>query len=426
MIGASVITRDITVRKQAEEELRRSEQELADFFENAPMGFHWVAPDGTILLANRAELEMLGYAYDEFVGHPLSEFYVDPHDLDEVLVRLKSGETITDHEVRLRGKDGAVREVRLSSNVRWEDGRFMHARCYSHDVTEHKRALRDLKASEQRLRLALEVGRMGVWEWNARGDRVTWSPMLERLHGLPVGSFGGRLQDVLDCVHPDDVAVVRRALETAIEAGTPYHLQYRIVLPGGREAWLESYGRLLLDAHDRPERLVGVCLDVTERKLAEASLEQTARRKDEFLAMLGHELRNPLAPIQNCMHILRMPNATSAQIDKAWQMMTRQVAHLGRLVDDLLDVSRISSGKILLQKERLDLGEVLRDTVDDFQGMFQSRGIQLTTEIYPDEMSATGDATRLARSATCSTTPRSSPMPAAASRCGRGRSASRP
>src|SRR5207249_6113561 len=82
---------------------------------------------------------------------------------------------------------------------------------------------------------------------------------------------------------------------------------------------------------------------------------------------------------------------------KAWQMMTRQVAHLGRLVDDLLDVSRISSGKILLQKERLDLGEVLRDTVDDFQGMFQSRGIRLTTEIYPDEMSATGDATRLAQ-----------------------------
>jgi len=395
--GASVIARDLTERKQAEDDLRRSEQELADFFENAPMGLHWVGQDGTILLANRAELEMLGYSYDEYAGHHLSEFYADPEQLDDMLARLKDGETLKDHDVRLRCKDGSIRHVVMSSNVRWEGGVFAHTRCFTRDVTEHKRAQRALVESEQRLSLALEVGRMGAWEWDLRSNRMSWSPTLESLHGLEAGTFGGRYEDFLRDIHPEDVARVRSAIDASLRERAPYHIQYRIRLPNGRIAWLEARGRLLLDARRRSERLVGVCIDVTERKHAEESLYEIARRKDEFLAMLGHELRNPLAPIQNCMQILRMPNASPDQVEKAWQMMARQVLHLGRLVDDLLDVSRISSGKILLRKERLDLTEIARDTIEDYQGVFDSRGIRLVKEICPVELWGNGDATRLSQ-----------------------------
>src|SRR6185295_16483262 len=133
------IKRDITSRKQAEAALQRSEADLNDFFENAEVGLHWVGPDGTILRANRAELEMLGYDAEEYVGRNISEFYIDPHVIEEILGKLRAGEVLQEYEARLRCKDGNIKVVRIDSNVYREDGKFVHTRCFTSDITERKR-----------------------------------------------------------------------------------------------------------------------------------------------------------------------------------------------------------------------------------------------------------------------------------------------
>jgi PAS domain S-box-containing protein len=122
-------------RGQVEDALRRREAELLEFLDNAPEGMHWVAEDGTILWANRAELEMLGYEPHEFVGKHIAQFHADEHVIADILGRLSRGETLREFQARLICKDGGVRHVLLNSNVYREDGRFVHTRCFTRDIT---------------------------------------------------------------------------------------------------------------------------------------------------------------------------------------------------------------------------------------------------------------------------------------------------
>src|SRR5579884_1166457 len=127
-------------RKEAEEALRRSEQELADFFENATLGLHWVGPDGIILRVNQAELDLLGYSREEYLGRSIAEFHADQEVLEGVLRKLAAGETLREYEARLRCKDGSIKHVLINSNVLWEDGKFIHTRCFTRDITDRRRA----------------------------------------------------------------------------------------------------------------------------------------------------------------------------------------------------------------------------------------------------------------------------------------------
>ena len=135
-----VVFRDVTHNRQAELELRRSERELTDFFENAAIPLHAAGPDGIILRANQAELDMLGYSRDEYVGHHVAEFHVDREAIENILARLARGEVMHNYEARLRCKDGSIKDVLVTSSVQWEDGKFIHTRCFTRDITYRKRA----------------------------------------------------------------------------------------------------------------------------------------------------------------------------------------------------------------------------------------------------------------------------------------------
>lgn len=132
---------------------KKREQELVDFFENTAVSLHWVGPDGVILRANRAELKLLGYATDEYVGHHIAEFHADQDVIDDILRRLTAGEELHDYEARLRCKDGSVRHVLISSTVLWEDGRFVHTCCFTRDITKRKQAEVLLAAEKKVLEL---------------------------------------------------------------------------------------------------------------------------------------------------------------------------------------------------------------------------------------------------------------------------------
>ena len=147
LFGGRARAATLCCERMDESEPRACEVDFADLFENAVVPLHWVAADGTILNANRAELELLGYDADEFIGRHIAEFHVDRHVIDDLLARLARNEAVRDYPARLRCKDGSIRHVLIDSNARWRDGQFLHTRCFSRDVTARKRA-EDMLAAE--------------------------------------------------------------------------------------------------------------------------------------------------------------------------------------------------------------------------------------------------------------------------------------
>lgn len=154
---------DITARKEAEEALRRSQADFADFFENGAIGCQWVGPDGIILRANRTQLEMLGYAPEEYVGRHIAEFHADPGLLADILRRLSGHETIQDCPARLRRRDGSIVHVLINSSVLWREGKFIHTRCFTRDVTARMKAEDEARARAQELERVMESVPAIVW-----------------------------------------------------------------------------------------------------------------------------------------------------------------------------------------------------------------------------------------------------------------------
>ena len=187
---------------------------------------------------------------------------------------------------------------------------------------------------------------------------------MEARFGFPDGASTGAMSAFADRVHPADRASVQRAVEIALERREAFDIDFRVQLPEGGIRWVNCKGAAAYDVVGNPERVYGVNVDVTERKAAEKALREADRRKNEFLATLAHELRNPLVPIRNAVEIMRHQIARDPTVHRACDLLDRQVQHLVRLIDDLLDVSRISRGKLQLRRERTALSAVLDQALE--------------------------------------------------------------
>ncbi len=169
IVGAMNCFNDITERKRSERQLHESHQDLEDFFENCAVGLHWVAGDGTILRANRAELELLGYRREEYVGRHIAEFHADPVAIADILARLERGEALDKYPARLLARDGSVRHVLITSNGRFGNGRLLHTRCFTIDVTAARRAEETLSERERWSRDLIESLPAAIYTTDAAG-----------------------------------------------------------------------------------------------------------------------------------------------------------------------------------------------------------------------------------------------------------------
>ena len=265
---------DLIERIKAGEAVRASERELSDFFDNASVGLHWAGPDGIILRVNQAELDLLGYGRDQYVGRHIAEFHADQPVIEDILARLTRGETLRECPARLRCRDGSIRDVLINSSVLFEDGQFIHTRCFTTDVTERKRA-------EEQLRQAK------------------------------------------------------------------------------REA------------------------------------ESANRAKDRFLAVLSHELRTPLTPVLMTAAALEGRDDLSPDLREDVTMIRRNVELQSRLIDDLLDLSRITSGKLRLSFDVHSINDLVRHACDTCRSNLRERGIRLFCDLQADAFDVVGDGGRL-------------------------------
>jgi PAS domain S-box-containing protein len=280
---------------------------------------------------------------------------------------------------------------------------------YFQDATERKRGQESVRESEERLRMAVEAGRMGTWEWRIDTGRVSWSPGLEALHGLAAGTFPGTLEAVQREVHPDDRDRVAHTIREAVEQRKDLRVEYRIVSADGSVRWVEGRGRLVGERHGRPERMVGLCMDVTERKEAEekrktllageqaarVEAETTNRAKDEFLAVLSHELRTPLNAILGWSRMLRFGALDRGTVERAIETIERNAHQQTQLIDDLLDVSRIVSGKLDIERRRVDLRTVVEAAVASVRAPAEAKDLRLETVLDPAPDAVSGDPVRL-------------------------------
>ncbi len=262
---------------------------------------------------------------------------------------------------------------------------------------ENARADMALRESRDVLSMAMRSGGMGAWSRDMQTNRVWWSRELEELFGLPPGGFEGSNDGFFAFVHPDDRAAVAAAVDRAMIRDEDYAIEFRFLHASGEWRWMEGRGRGVRSSEDGRVMLYGLGIDITERRRVDEALKEADRQKDEFLATLAHELRNPLAPIRNASQYLRLRDRDDPDVRSAREIIERQVHHLVRLVDDLLDVSRISRGKIALQRERVALAVIVGNAVEASRPVVDSLGHTLLVALPPAPVMLDADFTRISQ-----------------------------
>jgi PAS domain S-box-containing protein len=269
----------------------RPAPDLDDFFENGTVGLHLVGPDGTILKANPADYAPLGYSAAEYVGRNIVDFHADRPVIDDILARLTRGERLERYPARLRAKDGSIREVEISSSVRFDCGEFVNTRCFTVDVTDQKRVEAALREAEEKLAATFESAVAGIAEVDAEGRFLRINEAFCRLCGYDRDEIAQH--SFFDFTHPADVAAERERWRALVAGEVErFTIEKRYVRSDGRIIWIEVMNSAVRAADGGFAYGVKMLLDITERRDADA-------RQRLLLDELNHRVKNTLATVQS-------------------------------------------------------------------------------------------------------------------------------
>jgi PAS domain S-box-containing protein len=419
VVGAVAVNSDITDRKRVEEERERL---LAEF--NATVscmtdGVVVFRPDATLAFMNPAAGRIIGCS-PEAAPRTLAEWVraLAPAGEDGRPVRVADaltwralrGETLAPTVLLFHAIDG--RDVWVSLNaapMRTPKGERIGAVTVFSDITERKRAEEATRRSATLLAHAGRLANLGAWDIDLtnvddlNANQLHWSDQVYRIFGYEPGEVEVTNELFFERVHPEDRPRVAEAVAQALAEHRPYSIEHRIVCPNGTERTVFEYADIAFDAQGRPCRMTGAVQDITDRKHHEeelrelnAQLADADRRKDEFIAMLSHELRNPLAPIRYALPMIeREPHSDSGR--HALAVIQRQVDHLTRLVDDLLDVSRITRGRIELRREHVTLASIVGAAVEAASPAITGARHALETNVADEPIWLDADPARIAQ-----------------------------
>jgi PAS domain S-box-containing protein len=399
------IALDVSERRRREEESRRIQETFSHIIRNNPFGVYLVDADfrlreisvgarkvfaGIDPLLGRDFAEILRTVWPEpFASEAIAHFR---HTLEtgEPYVSLSTIEHRANVDA-IEAYDWRVERIGLP------DGRDGVV-CYFYDLSERQRLEAALRDSEARLRLAQEAGGLGIHDFDPSSGRIDWDARVRELWGVDEG-VEITYEVFLAGVHPDDRDATARAVAAALDPAGPgrFFCEYRVVnAKDGLTRWIAATGRVAF-AGSRPVRLIGTVQDVSAIKQADAALREADRRKDEFLATLAHELRNPLAPIRQAAAVGQLPSATPAQMRWGFEVIARQADRMALLLNDLMDVSRITRGRIELDCVQVSLREVIDAAVETVGPLIESRRHALLVDVPHDGFRLMADPLRLSQ-----------------------------
>lgn len=393
-MGAVAVNRDITARKAAEAAQQHSEQLLRNIIDNVAAFVGLMTPDGILLEANRTALHAANVTPADVIGKHFADTYWWSYStqvqaqLRAAIARTAAGEVMRyDATIRLSEAHHIIIDFMLAP-IFDQQGRVAYLVPSAVDVTERRHAEAALRMSEERLRLALAGGRMGIWEWHAASNQSIWDEQEYALFGLPVGTE--ITYPVFESfIYPEDRAQLKSALDTTMMTGGDYSHEFRIIRPDGEIRWLAEYGIGIPDAQNRVTRILGINFDITERKVQEEALhqltvelearvaERTAALKatneklevanhelEQFTYAAAHDLKSPLRGIQNLVQFL-MEDAAAflpAKSQKHLSLLQGRAQRLEQLLNGLLDYSRI--GREHYAAETVDSAALVEEIVE--------------------------------------------------------------
>jgi PAS domain S-box-containing protein len=448
--GASKIARDITERQRADRALRASEGRHRFLLDLAAATRLSTDPAEIMaisarMLAEHLDVDRCAYAEVEdesiyvitgdhargvpsIVGRwPIASFGAghlrcmlanEPYVVDDVADEPRAGADKSAYEattiqavicvpLHKAGKLVAAMAVHQSRPRHWSPEEVELVRTMvirSWESIERARVSRGLQDTADRLALALAAANLGDWSWDAATDLVDLSARAAEIFGLPASAPPMTWAQLQGRIHPADREWARVRVEQSIASCAPYDIEYRVQRAEGDVIWVSARGHVRCDPADRRIGMYGVVQDISEAKQFEQELharaEQLAladRKKDDFIALLAHELRNPLAPIRHGLQVMRLAGGDASVIARTRDMMDRQLGHMVRLIDDLLDVSRLTRNRLVLQRTRVQLTEVISHAVEIARPAIEAAGHVLTVALPDEPVFLHADLTRLAQ-----------------------------
>ena len=372
------------------------ERHLRAIVEATPECVKVVAPDGALVQMNPSGLAMVGAASAEAViGKPVFDL-IAPEDRERFRAfheRICRGERGT-LEFDVIGLRGERRQMETHAVPLPRPDGTMAQLSITRDVTERRRADDALRDSERRYRAVVESQAEMVCRFRADGTILFVNNAYARARGTSAEALAGR--SLWDFVPEEDRPAVRAMLERLTPEAPEVRIENRFETADGPRWTLWTNRALAFDEAGRLLEAQSTGIDISARRRAEDALREADRRKDEFIATLSHELRNPLAPLRNALHVLRAGGG-EGEGAAIVEMMERQVNHLVRLVDDLLEMSRISRGALELRREPVEIAAIVANAVESSEPLMRAAGHRLTVSAPQDALWVDGDAVRLAQ-----------------------------
>ncbi|WP_427911357.1 ATP-binding protein [Ramlibacter sp. MMS24-I3-19] len=397
--GVLAIVLETTDKMRAERRLATERTRLLQMFEQVPSFICTLkGPQHVFEFVNGAYRQL--FQRDDLVGKTVRVAFPElPGQgyfelLDEVYAsgRPHRAEVMP---ARLVRPDGGVEQKYLTfvyqplfDDAGAVDGIF----CEGFDVTGTVGINADLQRTQSWLQEGLQAARMVAFEWDLVNGQVRYSANAAEVLGYGNGDPGVGLSTI----HPEDLPRLNEAIRHAQETRGEYQLVHRRIRPDtGALIWVDIRGRVYADAGSEPRIMRGVVIDITERVRSEQALREANRRKDEFLAMLAHELRNPLAPIATGSALLTRAPDNADLVRRTSELIDRQVHHMSELVDDLLDVSRVTRGLIQIERVPVVLQGVVHNALEQVRPLLESRRHAIAVDLPEADVTVAGDRTRL-------------------------------
>jgi PAS domain S-box-containing protein len=329
--------------------------------------------EGLIMYISPSVTPIMGYTPDELIGRCALAFI---HNEDLALIQERLKELVRTPgqrmrvEYRLRCKDGSWRWFEsAATNLLHEAGVEAIVKNFR-DITERKEAEIALQNERERAELAQQAGHIGIFEWDLQRNQIFWTPENAALYGLPIETFGGTCESWFKRVHPDDRGMVKTYMYGLFKRrARQFSLELRIILPDQSVRWMLTKGRIEYNVEQRAHRLLGVNIDITERKQIEEERITVDQRKDEFISLAGHELKTPLTSLKGYVQLLTKKTGQGDKVDYAFflRRIDMQIDKLTKLVGDLLDVSRAQTGKLNYTEEVFALDELVEEIRETLQ-----------------------------------------------------------